>query len=293
MYIDVVTIFPELFAPMLGVSILKRAQEQGRVEVKVHNLRDYTTDKRRTVDDRPYGGGPGMVMKPEPMFAAVEALETLSHGIRRRADRSECQIVLMAPQGEPLTHALAQELSGLRHLVILCGHYEGVDERIRSQIAHREVSIGDYVLTGGELPALVLIDCVVRLIPGVLGHQDATREESFSNGLLEYPQYTRPATFRGMDVPTVLRSGDHEQVGVWRRLQALARTLTRRPDLLSRDTHGPRASSMLTPPSQEATAVKPWRNAKGSASAGFRPPEVDKGATAVKPWGSTGVSRNG
>ena len=231
MRIDVVTIFPEMFAPVLGASILKRAEEQGCVRYVVHNLRDFTSDKRRTVDDRPYGGGPGMVMKPEPIFAAVEAIERICHGPTQ--PRTGCQIMLTAAQGERLSQPLAQQLSRLEHLVIICGHYEGVDERIRSGLADRSVSIGDYVLTGGELPAMVLLDAVVRLVPGAIGHAEATVEESFSAGWLEYPQYTRPASYRGMDVPAVLRSGDHERISVWRKLQSMARTFSHRPDLVA------------------------------------------------------------
>jgi len=236
MHIDVVTIFPEMVVPVVGQSILKRAQARKLVEIAVHNLRDYTHDKRRTVDDRPYGGGPGMVMKPEPICEAVEAIETKHHGSINHRDKSHCQVVLMAPAGMRLSQALAKDLSRLSHLVILCGHYEGVDERIRQALVDRDISIGDYVLTGGELPAMVLIDCVARLIPGVLGHQQATLEESFSWGLLEYPQYTRPKVFRGMGVPEILRSGDHLRIATWRKLQALARTFTQRPDLLDHKT---------------------------------------------------------
>ncbi|MBI3087470.1 MAG: tRNA (guanosine(37)-N1)-methyltransferase TrmD [Candidatus Omnitrophica bacterium] len=242
MRVDIVTIFPDVFEPVLNSSILKRAQESGRIELYLHNLRDYTTDKRRTVDDRPYGGGPGMVMKPEPIFKVVERIEGEVHpalsrkGGASKGRRDGCSVVLMSPAGRTLTHALAQELSGRSHLVILCGHYEGVDERVRQTLVDREVSIGDYVLTGGELPAMVLVDCVARLIPGVLGHADATKEESFTDGLLEYPQYTRPVVFRGMAVPDALRSGDHEQVATWRKLQAVAKTLTHRPDLVGRVT---------------------------------------------------------
>lgn len=228
MQIDIVTIFPDMFPPILQCSILKRAQQAGAVDIRVHDLRGWTADKRRTVDDRPYGGGAGMVMKPEPIFKAVERIERDCHGASRGAD---CQIVLMAPTGVKLGQSLAKDLSGRSHLVIICGHYEGVDERVRQGLADREISIGDYVLTGGELPAMVLVDCVVRLIPGVLGHQDAHEEESFVNGLLEYPQYTRPPVFRGMAVPDVLQTGDHRQVSTWRKLQAVARTMTRRPDL--------------------------------------------------------------
>lgn len=231
--IDVVTIFPEAFPAVLGCSILKRAQAAGAVQVGVHNLRDCTTDKHRTVDDRPYGGGPGMVMKPEPLFQMVEQLEAAQHGAGgSRRSPAHCQVVLLAPTGVRLTQAVAQELATRSHLVLLCGHYEGVDERIRRALVDCEISIGDYVLTGGELPAMVLIDGVVRMIPGVLGHQDATREESFVGGLLEYPQYTRPPSFRGMEVPAVLRGGDHERIAIWRKLQAMARTMQNRPDLI-------------------------------------------------------------
>ena len=238
MRIDVITIFPAMCAPVIGQSILQRAQEQGRVTIEVHDLRDYTHDKRRTVDDRPYGGGPGMVMKPEPIAEAIAAIESRRHGSTARP-RPGCQVVLMGPGGSRLTQSAAKALSQLEHLLIVCGHYEGVDERVRQTLIDREMSIGDYVLTGGELPAMVLVDAVVRLIPGVLGHEDATVEESFNptggyrNGLLEYPQYTRPLSFQGMEVPDVLRSGDHERISTWRKLKAFARTLTHRPDLIT------------------------------------------------------------
>lgn len=236
MLIDVVTIFPEMFGPVVGSSILKRAQAARHVDIEVHNLRDWTSDKHRTVDDRPYGGGAGMVMKPEPLFKAVEAIETARHAKAVRP--SGCRVVLMAPQGECLSQPLAQELSELEHLVLICGHYEGVDERVREGLVDQEISIGDYVLTGGELPAMTVIDAVVRLIPGVLGHERATEEESFTNGLLEYPQYTRPPVFRGMAVPQALRSGNHAQVAKWRKLHAVARTWSRRPDLISHAPEG-------------------------------------------------------
>ncbi|MBI4322933.1 MAG: tRNA (guanosine(37)-N1)-methyltransferase TrmD [Candidatus Omnitrophica bacterium] len=236
MRIDIVTIFPEMFAPVVGSSILKRAQAGRRVRIQIHDLRDYTTDKRRTVDDRPYGGGPGMVMKPEPIFKAVEAIEAKAHGPRRPKRQRACRMILMAAQGTPLTQAHAQRLCGLSHLVLIAGHYEGVDERVRRALVDEEISIGDYVLTGGELPAMVLVDSVVRLIPGVLGHERATEEESFADGWLEYPQYTRPPAFRGMAVPEALRCGHHEQVARWRKLQAVARTLTTRPDMVNRRT---------------------------------------------------------
>ena len=224
--VDVITIFPEMFPGVLGASILKRAQEAGRLTVRVHDLRRYTHDKRRTVDDRPYGGGPGMVLKVEPIAEAVEALKAECGGHRR------CETLLMSPEGEPLAPPLARRLTEMEHLIIICGHYEGVDERVRLALADRSISIGDYVLTGGELPALVVVDALARYIPGVLGHEDATVEESFTNGVLEYPQYTRPPVFRGLAVPDVLLSGDHQEVAAWRKQQSLGRTAARRPDLM-------------------------------------------------------------
>ena len=219
-----------MFPGVLGCSMLKRAQAAGLVAVDVHDLRDYTHDKRRTVDDRPFGGGPGMILKPDPIFEAVEAIEARRHGTAPRP--ATCRRILMAPHGQALAHPLALELSGLAHLVLLCGHYEGVDERVRQALVDQEISIGDYVLTGGELPALVLVDAVARLIPGVVGHQQATADDSFAHGWLECPQYTRPVAFRGMDVPQELRSGDHRRVDAWRKLHAFARTAGHRPDLL-------------------------------------------------------------
>ena len=232
MHIDVITIFPEMFPAILGASILKRAQEQGRLRVTVHDLRDYTHDKRRTVDDRPYGGGPGMIMKPEPIFEAVEAIQKRSCPSHSRSPKAECQTLLMSPAGERLTSAVAEQFAAASHLLIICGHYEGVDERVKALVT-RSISIGDYVLTGGELPAMVLIDAVARFIPGVIGHDQATEEESFVAGLLEYPQYTRPPIFRGMAVPDVLLSGDHERIAQWRKLQSVAKTVVSRPDLVN------------------------------------------------------------
>ncbi len=248
MEIDVVTIFPEMFPPVLGVSILKRAQEQGVLAVRAHDLRDYTHDRRRSVDDRPYGGGPGMVMKPEPIFEAIGAIRAgcrhATSGARHPASGGEpgtgeepdtgCETILLSPRGERLDADLAQTLAARRHLILICGHYEGVDERVRTALVDREVSIGDYVLTGGELPALVLIDAVARFLPEAIGHEDATKEESFAGGWLEYPQYTRPPVFQGMAVPEVLLSGDHAEVAAWRRRQSVARTMASRPDLLAR-----------------------------------------------------------
>jgi tRNA (guanine37-N1)-methyltransferase len=225
--VDVLTTFPEMLAPVLGASILKRAQEAGILTVTVHDLRRWTTDKHQTTDDYPYGGGVGMVMKPDPFFAAVEEL--------RCPPDKDCaeEVILLTPQGQLLTQALARELSAKNHLILLCGHYEGVDERVREHLATRELSIGDYVLTGGELPAMVVIDAVTRLLPGALGAEQGAESDSFAEGLLEYPQYTRPAGFRGWAVPEVLLSGHHEQVRRWRRKESLRRTLRRRPELLA------------------------------------------------------------
>jgi tRNA (guanine37-N1)-methyltransferase len=219
--IDVVTIFPGMLAGPLDESILGRARASGLVEVAVHDLRDYTTDRHRTTDDSPYGGGAGMVMRPEPLFAAVEALRT-----------PEAEVVLLTPQGRRFNQAIARELSQRPHLILLCGRYEGFDERVREHLATDELSIGDYVLTGGELPALVVIDAVARLLPGVLGSEQSLAEESHSAGLLEYPHFTRPPELRGWTVPDVLLSGNHAAIARWRREQALLRTLRRRPDLL-------------------------------------------------------------
>jgi tRNA (guanine37-N1)-methyltransferase len=217
--VDVVTLFPELFGGPLRTSIIGRALERGLVEIEVHDLREHGLGRHRSVDDYPYGGGAGMVMRPEPLFAAVEPLRDAG-----------AHVVLLDPAGERLTDALARELAASPHLALVCGRYEGVDERVRS-MADREVSIGDYVLTGGELPALVLIDAVVRLIPGVIAEASHVGD-SYASGLLEHPQYTRPERFRDLDVPPVLLSGDHGEVERWRRREALRRTLERRPDLL-------------------------------------------------------------
>lgn len=219
--IDVITIFPQILDGFLGESMLKRATQGGYLQSRMVNLRDFTTDVHRTTDDRPYGGGPGMVMKPEPIFKAVDSLQP---------DRA--RIILMSPQGRPFTQSIAAELAKESHLIFICGHYEGVDERVREGLQADEISIGDYVLTNGALAAAVVIDAVVRLVPGVLGHEESTGDESFSEGLLEYPQYTRPPEYRGMKVPEILLSGNHQAIENWRRAQSLERTRTRRPDLL-------------------------------------------------------------
>ncbi len=234
MQIDVLTIFPDMFTGFLGESIIRRAQEKGKLKVNVHNLRDWTSDAHRSVDDRPFGGGPGMVMKPEPLFAAVE--EILKRNRRRRpaagGRRGGCRIVLFTPQGVRFSQRRAEALSGCRQLILICGRYEGVDERVRRFLVTDEISVGDYVLTGGELPAMVLIDAITRLIPGVLGDPGSLKDESFADGLLEYPHYTRPRNFRGRKVPAVLLSGDHRRIEAWRRKRSLARTRERRPDLI-------------------------------------------------------------
>ncbi len=221
MKIDVLTLFPAMFAGPLDESIIKRAREAGRLDLAIHNLRDYAHDRHRTVDDRPFGGGPGMLLKPEPIFEAVESLA-----------REGTRVILLSPAGRPFSQAIARELAGLEHLLMVSGHYEGFDERVREQLADDELSIGDYVLTNGALPVMVIIDAVTRLLPGVLGDEGSARDDSFSQGLLEYPQYTRPADFRGMKVPDVLLSGNHAEIARWRAEQARLRTQERRPDLL-------------------------------------------------------------
>jgi tRNA (guanine37-N1)-methyltransferase len=230
MQFEVFTLLPEVFPPYLESSILQRARQRGLVSVNVHNIRDYTHDKHHVTDDTPYGGGGGMVMKPEPLFEAVESVLGLD---TRQADpRSVCPIIMLTPQGRVFSQSIAEELSHYERIALLCGRYEGMDERIREHLVSDEISIGDYVLTGGELPALILIDAVSRLIPGVLGDPDGAMDDSHATGLLEHPHYTRPPEFRGWEVPEILLSGDHGKVEKWRREQSLLRTLARRPDLL-------------------------------------------------------------
>ncbi|MBM4142318.1 MAG: tRNA (guanosine(37)-N1)-methyltransferase TrmD [Lentisphaerae bacterium] len=221
--IDVVTIFPRMLDGFLGESMLRRAVARGAARIRAIDLREFTRDAHRTTDDRPYGGGPGMIMKPEPIVEAVESVRT-----------EAARVVLMTPQGRRFDQAVAAEMAGARHLVFVCGHYEGVDERVRQYFGAEELSVGDFVLTNGVVAAAVVIDAVVRLLPGVLGAGDgAVAEESFSGGLLEYPQYTRPEVYRGMRVPEVLLSGNHERIARWRREQAEQRTMARRPDLMA------------------------------------------------------------
>lgn len=242
MRIDVLTIFPGMLAGPLSESIVGRARERGLVEICIHDIRDFARDKHRVTDDYPFGGGAGMIMKPEPLFAAVESVLEQAKGPYR--------VMLMTPQGRLFTQEVAHKLATESHLILICGHYEGVDERVREALVTDEISIGDYVLTGGELPAMVVIDAVTRVLPGVLD-EESVAAESFTSGLLDYPHYTRPREFRGMNVPDVLVSGDHEKVRIWRRKQALARTLENRPDLLARATLSPEDRRLLDEVSHE------------------------------------------
>ena len=223
MRFDLVTIFPRLFDGPLGEGIVRRAVERGIVDITVHDLRDYTADRHRSVDDVSYGGGPGMVFKPEPLFKAVEAI---------RADGEVDAVILTSPQGRTFTQRDARRLAAMRRVVVLCGRYEGIDERVREALVTDEISIGDYVLSGGELPALVIVDAVVRLLPGAVGDEESVEVDSFSRGLLDFPHFTRPAEFRGLRVPDVLLSGNHEDIRRWRAREALRQTVKRRPDLL-------------------------------------------------------------
>jgi tRNA (guanine37-N1)-methyltransferase len=223
MEFDVFTLLPEVFPPYLESSILQRARQGGFIDVRLHNIRAWAKDRHHVTDDEPYGGGGGMVMKVEPVFAAVEAV---------LGEKPDCPVILLTPQGRLFTQKTAIELSQQKHLALICGRYEGVDERIRQHLVTDEISIGDYVLTGGELPALMVIDAVARLLPGVLGDPDGAMDDSHASGLLEYPHYTRPPEFRGWQVPEILLSGDHAKIAAWRREQSLIRTLERRPDLL-------------------------------------------------------------
>jgi len=230
MQIDVLTLFPEMFTGPFGSGIVKRAVERNLINIDVHNIRDWTHDKHHTVDDCPYGGGAGMVLKPQPIFEAVEAVSA-SH---ENMTGAQLPVILLSPQGRLFSHSIAAEMARYSRMILICGHYEGVDERVNSHLATDEISVGDYVLTGGELPAMVVADAVVRLIPGVLGSEESTFEESHAAGLLEYPQYTRPPEYRGYTVPEILLSGDHGAVARWRREQSVLRTLQRRPELLDK-----------------------------------------------------------
>ena len=237
--VDVLTIFPKMFDAVLGESIIKRARKKGVVKINVVDLRDFSKDKHRKVDDKPFGGGPGMVMNAGPFFEAVNHIKQNTENSDQMESRAKSRekpktkVILLGPKGRTFDHKLAKRLSKYRHMILLCGHYEGVDERVREYLADEEVSIGDFVLTGGELAAMTIIDAVVRLLPGSLGNKDSSRDESFSKGLLEYPQYTRPANYKGMNVPEILLSGDHKKISQWRKNQSLKITKTRRQDLVA------------------------------------------------------------
>jgi tRNA (guanine37-N1)-methyltransferase len=222
MGIDILTLFPKMFVGPFAESIIKRAQDKKLVEIEIHNLRNWAKDKRKTVDDRPFGGGTGMILMVEPIAAALKELR-----------QKNSWVILLTPQGKTFNQKKAQILAKKRHLIFICGHYEGVDERIRKYLVDQEISIGDYVLTGGELPAMIVVDTIVRLIPGVLDKPEAIQSESFTEKLLEYPQYTRPANFKGWKVPEILLSGNHQKIAAWRKEQTLKRTKSRRPDLLN------------------------------------------------------------
>lgn len=238
MKVDVFTLLPDVMDAYLRSSILGRAQITGLLDVKLHNIRDYTTDKHRTTDDEPFGGGGGMVMKPEPIFDAVESVLGDILG--------QVPVIMLTPQGRLFSQKVARELAQMPHLALICGRYEGVDERVRQHLATDEISIGDYVLTGGEIPALTVIDAVARLLPGALGDSEAFLKDSHTRGLLEYPHFTRPANFRGWEVPEILRSGDHARINAWRREQSLIRTATRRPDLLKKASLNEEEKTLIT-----------------------------------------------
>ena len=229
--IKILTLFPQMFPGVFETGIFKRAVDRGLVSVSTHNFRDWAHDAHHTVDDYPYGGGPGMVLKPEPLFEAVESIKA---GMPEDIKHGKLRVVLLTPQGRPFTQAVARELSAESRLLFICGHYEGVDERVREHLVDDEISIGDYVLSGGELAAMVVVDALVRLLPGVLGSDESSVEESHAEGLLEYPQYTRPPEFRGWPVPEMLLSGNHGEIAKWRRKEAIRRTVARRPELLER-----------------------------------------------------------
>jgi len=222
MRIHILTLFPAMFSGPFSESIVKRAVDQGLVEISIYNIRDYTSDRHHVVDDSPYGGGPGMVLKPEPIFKAVEAVR----------GETGMPVILLTPQGKLFSHRVAEELAQNEEMILVCGHYEGVDERVREHLVTDEISIGDYILSGGELAAMVVVDAVVRQVPGVLGSEESVEDDSHAKGLLEYPQYTRPQSFHNWEVPEVLLSGNHAEIARWRRTQSLKRTLRRRPDLL-------------------------------------------------------------
>jgi len=238
MRIDIISLFPEMFAGPLGHSMLKRAQDKGLISVCLTNPRDFAYDKHRIVDDTPFGGGSGMIIKPDPIFRAVESVVSANNALRKR-------IILMCPGGQVFDQDKARKLAGYQQLIFICGHYEGIDTRIRSHVVDEAISIGDYVLTGGELPAMVVTDAVARMLPGVLGANNGAEQDSFYNGLLEYPQYTRPREFNGWQVPEILLSGDHAKIERWRRKESLRATLAIRPDLLERVELSPLDDKLL------------------------------------------------
>ena len=234
MRIDIITIFPKMFQAVLNESIVKRAQNKGKVKICVHDLRRFTDDKHKKVDDRPFGGGSGMVLCAQPIFDAIASIrpQTVDRRPQTTDRRPQTKVILLTPQGKKLNQKMAKRIAKYKHIILICGHYEGIDERVREKLVDEEVSIGDYVLTGGELPAMVLVDALVRLVPGVLGDKNSLRFESFEGNLLEYPHYTRPANFNGMIVPEVLLSGDHQKIEAWRKKEALEITRRKRPELL-------------------------------------------------------------
>jgi len=239
MRIDILTLFPNMFSGPFAESIVKRAMDRKLISIIIHNLRDWGSGKHRVVDDYPFGGGTGMVMKPGPLFEATEA-------IKAESGRSSAPVILLTPQGRVFNQRIAAELAALGQLVLICGHYEGIDERVREHLATDEISVGDYVLTGGELAAMVVVDAVVRQLPGVLGSEESAKDDSHTSGLLEYPQYTRPQTYRGWGVPQVLLSGNHAQIANWRREQSILRTLSRRPELLEKADLSPEERELIS-----------------------------------------------
>jgi tRNA (guanine37-N1)-methyltransferase len=241
-HIDILTLFPDMFPGPFQTGIFQRAVDRKLVSLGIHNIRDYTHDRHATADDYPYGGGAGMVMKPEPIFEAVEAIKS---GMPAVGEAGQLPVILLSPQGRLFSQSIANELSKHGHLILICGHYEGVDERVGQHLATDEISIGDYVLSGGELAAMVIVDAVVRLIPGVLGSPISPLDDSHTSGLLEYPQYTRPPEYRGWSVPEVLLSGNHAQINRWRRQQAILRTGQRRPELLAAANLSPEESQLV------------------------------------------------
>ncbi|MCM8901828.1 tRNA (guanosine(37)-N1)-methyltransferase TrmD [Caldicoprobacter algeriensis] len=244
MKIDVLTLFPDMFIPMLSSSIIGRAVEKGLLKVNLYNIRDFAKNKHKQVDDYPYGGGHGMILAPQPLFDAL-------YHVLGSCQDGKPKVILMSPQGKVLNQELAKQLAQEQHMVIICGHYEGVDQRVIDKFVDLEVSIGDYVLTGGELPAMVFIDCVARLIPGVVGNPESTQDESFARGLLEYPQYTRPYNYEGYTVPDVLLSGNHQEISRWRLKESLRNTLKKRPDLLEKAELSPYEIELLKEVKQE------------------------------------------